>query len=135
MRIRTALVAVALASSAPLVSAGGVASAATPACDPPTSTNLGEFCLYYNSYLGGSLRDFDTAVSDFAGYTFRTPGAGYGQAVKNNAASAWNRDPFATVRVYYNRNYMGPADDVRPKAWRNLADTKNDNASFRWLSN
>lgn len=93
----------------------------------------GELCLYYNSNLQGSMRDFFYEVRDFAGYRYLTPGAGQGQYVKNNAASAWNRDTLDTARIFYNRNFMGPADDVRPGTWRNLGDTKNDNASFTWL--
>lgn len=92
-----------------------------------------EFCLYYNSTLGGSVSDFDQRVSDFAPYVFKGPGAGQGQTVKNNAASACNNTGRYTARVYYNSNYRGVYDDVSPRSCRNLTRTYNENASFQWL--
>ena len=53
---------------------------------------VGEACLFYNSNCQGSFIDFSGWVDDFAGYTFVSDGAGKGQRVKNNAASARNRD-------------------------------------------
>lgn len=91
-----------------------------------------ELCFFYNSNRGGAKHDFRYKVSDLAPYRFIAPGAGAGTPVKNNAASARNRDGYFTARVYYNSGYAGPADDVRPLTWRNLADTYNDNASFNW---
>lgn len=66
----------------------------------------GEFCLYYNSYHQGSVSDFTTSISDYGSapatcYQFKGTGAGQGQCVKNNAASAWNRTS-GSVTIYYN---------------------------------
>lgn len=91
-----------------------------------------ELCLYYNSGQAGALHDFRYRVSDFAPYRFLGSGKGSGVTVKNNAASASNRDGYFTARVYFNSGYAGPADDVPPLAKRNLGDTYNDNASFNW---
>ncbi|WP_203453536.1 peptidase inhibitor family I36 protein [Jiangella aurantiaca] len=91
-----------------------------------------ELCLYYNSGQAGALHDFRYRVSDFAPYRFLGTGTGAGSPVKNNAASAANRDGYFTARVYFNSGYAGPADDVPPLSARNLGDTYNDNASFNW---
>lgn len=92
-----------------------------------------EFCLYYNSELGGSVSDFDERIPDFANYVFKGPGAGQGQSVKNNAASACNETGRYTARVYYNSNYKGVYDDIPPFSCRNLSKVYNQNASFQWL--
>lgn len=108
----------------------GVASADAPrngVCE-----NL-EFCLYYNSNYAGSVSDFGERVSDFAPYVFKGPGAGQGQTVKNNAASACNQTGRYTARVYYNSGYKGVYDDIPPRSCRNLSKTYNENASFQWL--
>jgi hypothetical protein len=108
----------------------GVAAADAPRdghCD-----NL-EFCLYYNSERGGSVSDFDAPVADFANYVFKGSGAGKGQSVKNNAASACNNTGRYTARVYYNSNYKGVHDDIPPRSCYNLTKVYNQNASFEWL--
>jgi len=92
-----------------------------------------EFCLFYNSDLKGSVSDHDDWVSDFAPYVFKGKGAGQGQVVKNNAASACNMMSRYTARVYYNSDYKGAYDDVEPRTCRNLDKTYNENASFKWL--
>lgn len=97
------------------------------------SCNSYEVCLFYNSYYGGAKRDFARNVANFAPYRYFSPGAGAGQPVKNNAASAYNYDAGSTARIYYNSYYAGPADDLRPRTGRQrLGDTYNDNASMRW---
>ena len=94
--------------------------------------NSFEICFYYNSNLGGAKHDYRYRISNFAGYNFLSPGAGAGQPVKNNAASARNYDGYFTARVYFNSGWSGPADDVNILSWRNLGDTYNDNASYAW---
>lgn len=91
-----------------------------------------ELCFYYNSNLGGADHDFRYKIADLGPYRFLAPGSGAGLSVKNNAASARNRDGYFTARIYFNSGYAGPADDVPPLTWRNLGDTFNDNASFNW---
>lgn len=95
--------------------------------------NSYEICLFYNSSYAGAKHDFARNVPDFAPYRYFSPGAGAGQGVKNNAASAYNYDASSTARIYYNSNYAGPADDIRPRSGRQqLGNTYNDNASMRW---
>lgn len=95
--------------------------------------NDNEFVFFFNSNLGGSYSDFASSTANLAGYTFLKGGlAGYGQYVKNNSASVTNLRG-STARVYFNSNYAGPYDTVNAASSRNLVNTYNDNASFRWL--
>ncbi|MFF9205392.1 peptidase inhibitor family I36 protein [Streptomyces sp. NPDC014986] len=98
-------------------------------CD--TGSN-GELCLYWDSNLGGSFHDYYAITADFGSDVFLSAGAGRGQRVKNNSASALN-NWYTTARVYYNENYGGPYDDVPAYSSRNLLRTWNDNASFNWV--
>lgn len=95
----------------------------------------GEFCLYYNSDTQGSVSDFAGSISNYGTgsscYEFKGSGAGQGQCVKNNAASAWNRTG-RYVTVFYNSGYSGPIDNFSPGASANLRPyLKNDNAGHR----
>lgn len=97
------------------------------------SINNNEFIFYYNSNYAGSFSDFTAGKSNLLGYTYLASGlAGYGQSVKNNAASVANLRGDA-ARVYYNSGYQGAFDHVGAESSRNLANTYNENASFRWL--
>lgn len=111
----------------PAFAAPAAPASATDYC----SENYG-FQLYYNSNEAGSWSCFVVA-QNFAGEVFTEPGAGQGQAVKNNAASACNSNG-RTARVYYNSNYAGIYDDVKPYTCRNLANTYNENASWKWIN-
>ncbi|MTD53301.1 peptidase inhibitor family I36 protein [Amycolatopsis pithecellobii] len=94
---------------------------------------VGEVCLYYNSNCQGSFADFGGWVDDFAGYTFRSSGAGKGQPVKNNAASARNRDGDWTARIWFNSGQKGSYDNIAPSTpCQNLQNTYNENASLSW---
>ena len=90
----------------------------------------GEFCLYYNSNQQGSVSDFDASVSNYGTgadcYHFLGAGAGKGQCVKNNAASAWNRRD-AVVTVFYKSGWTGPIDTFTHGVKGNLTSTYNDN--------
>ncbi|MER8018014.1 peptidase inhibitor family I36 protein [Streptomyces griseoluteus] len=119
---------IAVASAVLAVSA---ACFTTPASASTCSENYG-FELYYNSNEGGSSACFFVA-QNFAGEVFTEAGAGKGQAVKNNAASADNWGG-RTARVFYNSNYAGVYDDVKAHGWRNLSNTYNQNASWEWLN-
>lgn len=132
-RIRaTVLAAIAAVVASLFVGLAGSAQAATRngACES------GEFCYSYNSDFAGSVSDHGAQLGDYGSttpscYTFRTAGkAGYGQCIKNNAASVWNRTA-KTIRVYYNSNYSGKYVDVASGVKRNLAGTAlyNQNAS------
>lgn len=122
-------------TSALFLSVGGMLGVAAPtatAGEHDGSCELLELCLFYNSDLAGAKHDFRSRVPDFGPFPFLGSGGGSGLTVKNNAASARNFDGYFTARIYYYSGYSGPADDVRPQAWRNLADTYNDNASMNW---
>ncbi len=127
MRIRT-LAAVAAAAGVAFV------GTALPANAEEKNGKCGdrEACLYYNGNRDGSLTDYYFPDKDLAGDKFLSSGAGKGQNVKNNAASAWNRDS-TTLRIYYNENYTGPYDSIPAEGWENLVNTWNDNASLKWL--
>jgi peptidase inhibitor family I36 len=93
----------------------------------------GEVCLYYNSGCKGSMADFGGNVPDFQGYVFLSTGAGKGQPVKNNAASANNHDASWTARIWFNSGYHGSYDNIGPNAGcRQLVNTYNENASLSW---
>lgn len=100
----------------------------------------GEMCLYYNSGQAGSVWDWRFSMGSVANFDppgsgaqlFIGPGAGQGQLVKNNAASAWNRFWGESVYVYYNSNFAGPADFVGSRTKVQLNRTYNENASMRW---
>lgn len=94
-------------------------------------SNDDEFIFYYNSGLAGSLSDFSAAKADLAGFTFVSSGSGQGQFLKKNAASVDNRRA-VDARVYFNSNYAGAYDHVNADSSRNLVNTYNNNASFRW---
>ena len=100
-------------------------------CDP------GEFCLYYNSSMQGSVSDFSGSIPNYGGsqpncYEFIGPGNGRGKCVKNNAASYRNRTGRPVV-VYYNSYFGGPSDVALEGYVGNLGPTKNNNASHRVL--
>jgi hypothetical protein len=129
---KTALLIPLAAAALATTAVTGVAGADTTAARDGRCDNL-EFCLYYNSDHKGSVSDHEDAVADFANYVFKGPGAGQGQGVKNNAASACNNMGRYVARVYYNSNHKGVYDDVQPRSCRNLKKTYNQNASWEWI--
>lgn len=80
------------------------------------------------------MSDFANAKANLAGYVFLTSGAGQGQAVKNNSASAKLRSGWGGgACVYYNANFQGASDYVPANAGPvNLQKTYNENASFQY---
>ncbi|MET9729942.1 peptidase inhibitor family I36 protein [Streptomyces sp. NPDC006458] len=127
----------------PLIAALPVLAAAATVLPVSTEANAysGTTCdalynclrLFYNSNRQGSYTYFvRDNVPDFAPYKFLTGGAGQGQGIKNNAASADN-DTSVDATIYYNSNYVGACDTLSDFA---IADqlhyTYNENASFRW---
>ncbi|MET8584826.1 hypothetical protein ABZX39_28710 [Streptomyces collinus] len=90
----------------------------------------------YNSNLEGASAHFERDnVSNLAGYTFDeySGDAGYGQSVKNNAASLDNVSPNSYVTIYFNSGYGGSCDSVPPSdlVFR-LHNTYNNDASFKF---
>lgn len=93
----------------------------------------GEFCLYYNSDQQGSRVDLVNSQRDYGSgsgcITFVSSGAGQGQCVKNNAASARNLTG-RPVFVFYNSDFGGTYDEIPAGASANLnANVYNNNAS------
>jgi surface antigen len=117
------------------MSGPAVAAARDGVCDS------GEFCYYYNTGHAGAISDHAGSLADYGTtqpscYDFKGSGAGSGDCIKNNAASAWNRTS-STVRVYYNSDYDGSHayQDFAAGAKLNLnATMKNNNASHQVLS-
>lgn len=119
-----------------LVGLPGTASA------DPNVCGYNETAIFYNSNTDGAYMctDQNYNIPDFVGYTFNytqngTGGtSGYGQAVKNNAASVSNYQNDRSYRVYYNRNYAGVYQTFAPFAYGNLnSQLKNENASGKSL--
>lgn len=124
----------AVAAAAVVASTLAMASPAA-AADQNNRCEARELCLFWGSNYSGQYKDFYYSVRDFGNIRYPyygVPGGGSGQRVKNNAASAINFD-YVTARVYYNENWTGPYDNVAPRGRRNLSNTWNDNASFRFL--
>ncbi|MCX5051291.1 MULTISPECIES: hypothetical protein [unclassified Streptomyces] len=108
---------------------------------PLAHADAGPYCLdsqkncgvfFYNSGLSGSFTAFrGTSVSNLAGYTFLTSGAGKGVAVKNNAASFSNQSIDNIATVFFNSGYSGACDTFAPlTAADRLHNTYNENASM-----
>ncbi|MCQ1577016.1 hypothetical protein [Streptomyces parvus] len=112
------------------------ASAATGGNCNLSATSGECLILFYNSNLKGSRITFDTpAISNFAGYKYLGTGAGKGQDVKNNAASAIygstsSGDDYGVI--FYNSGFGGPCDQIYSGAAAplQLKNTYNNNASY-----
>ncbi|MER6994601.1 hypothetical protein [Streptomyces sp. NPDC000410] len=99
--------------------------------------------LFYNSENKGSHFLTTKSISNLAGYTFTTAGAGKGLTVKNNAASANFRadNNFYTSSgsIFYSSGYNGPCEKL--ESMENgivfaprLVRTYNENASVKLLA-
>ncbi|MFH9983782.1 hypothetical protein ACH4ND_32110 [Streptomyces sp. NPDC017179] len=97
-------------------------------------------CLYYNSGQSGAkfTRSFNASsaqttltIPNLAGYYFDSSGAGAGQEVKNNAASAEIYGSHCSMWVYYNSNYGGNIDYFGDTSYGQLWYTYNQNASLK----
>jgi hypothetical protein len=119
-----------------------------------TSNYIDTLELDYNSNEGGAGALFHGNVNNYAGYSTYEDGivneytyifdtnsklAGHGQAVKNNAASAYNDSNQHDFRVYYYSGYTGPSQLI-PEVGStgnpaNLnATLKNNNASQKAIA-
>jgi hypothetical protein len=90
-------------------------------------------CLYYSSGESGAFLQTHELVqiSDLAGYKFNSAGAGAGQAVKNNAASAENNLVLGCeLHVFYNSNFGGNEDYLETGSYGQLYYTYNEDASI-----
>ncbi|GGT57221.1 hypothetical protein ABT368_10555 [Streptomyces althioticus] len=136
-----------VAAAAALTSVNiGAASPASAAID--VGGNCPERCLtlFYNTGYKGSRFVISyngsgtNGIPNLAGYNFVTSGAGQGQPVKNNAASAYATFPGVGTSwvVYYNSGYGGACDAIRAyqeiEYAYQLVNTYNNNASARFLT-
>lgn len=87
----------------------------------------GEFCLYFNSNQQGSMVDMVGGHKNYGCITFITAGNGKGRCVKDNAASAWNRES-AVATVFAKNDWAGTIDSIPAGDRANLVSTKNTNA-------
>jgi hypothetical protein len=85
-------------------------------------------CLYYNSYEQGAVASYGPGPHNFQYDTWPNNGAGAGQSVKNNAASAENQSA-SVATIYYNSNEAGNSDWLNPGTYGQLYYTYNNNAS------
>ncbi|MFF7973631.1 hypothetical protein [Streptomyces sp. NPDC007905] len=108
---------------------------------PLAHADAGPYCLneekncgifFHNSGRTGSFTAFrGSSVSNLAGYTFVTSGAGRGLPVKNNAVSFNNLSVDNIATVFYNNGYSGACDTFAPlTATDRLHNTYNENASL-----
>ena len=126
------------------VLAAGIGAFGLVAPTAASATTVGSSCsgnndcviLYYNSNMGGSSEAYSSgstgfapSVSNLAGYTFQTTGAGQYQYVKNNAASVNNLSDSQLV-IWYNSGYSGACDTIDYDNDGNLHNTYNEDASF-----
>ncbi|MFG3213816.1 hypothetical protein [Streptomyces tendae] len=129
--------ATAVAAFTALAGAGiALASPASAGTYPQTSCGLPSngqcLVLYYNSGYKGSSTSYPvSAVNNFEGHKFLTSGAGQGQYLKNNAASAKNRTTQGWwAAIYFNSGQVGACDAIAPNAGASrLVNTYNENAS------
>jgi hypothetical protein len=126
------------AASAVICSAAllfGMAAAPANAANQDKVRETGEFIYYYSPKRGGAWSDFTGNVPSLTGYGFIGGRGwdGYGQALRNNAASVDNLNPYRSATVYYSPNYVGTSVSVRQWAWRNLDVLRNDNASHKFI--
>ncbi len=125
-RIALAAAMGALLGSAVAVTPAQAATGQNGVCEP------GEFCLYFNSGQKGSVADlargFKTYGTGADCVKFVSAGAGQGKCVKNEAASAWNRESSA-VTVFRKSGWAGAIQGVAAGARVNLnSSLKNENA-------
>lgn len=85
-------------------------------------------CLYYNSGEAGAMFNTDENISNLLYYTFPDNGNGFGDPVKNDAASAENQGPDVDI-IYYNSNFIGNFDYLYPNSFGQLVNTYNNDAS------
>ncbi|MFG2317761.1 peptidase inhibitor family I36 protein [Streptomyces tendae] len=130
MRRKLGSVGVTVAATAGLVVGIAPQSQASASLTCPDSET---YCMmfYYNTGYAGSytvFRGFDHYSLN--GYTYLAAGAGKGQAVKNNAASASNLARYS-LEIYYNSNLAGACDSIPAYSGAyKLVNTYNENASF-----
>ncbi|MFE6665719.1 peptidase inhibitor family I36 protein [Streptomyces sp. NPDC057697] len=139
-KMTLASIAMGAALLTPFAASTAVAAGSSPAGEAHVVTPMaagdcptGKFCFFYNSGLAGAHNALSSNVPNLAGYTFTSSGAGSGQAVKNNAASAQNNNQ-CKATVYFNSNYAGVQDSFLFRNGGQLVNTYNQNASLFFAS-
>lgn len=92
------------------------------ACDL-YSDGTGEMCLWFLANFSNSMDDLYFNDGNLSDNFFRTPGAGLGQSVINNAESDWNRDTIFTAQVWTGLNFTGTSGVVPPTGFGNFNST------------
>jgi len=132
-----------LAAGTAILCATSLATAGTASASEESATNCNKtgwdecLTLYYNSSQTGSHTAFSEADHNLADNTYLSSGAGKGQVVKNNSASAnfWGkstggRQEFAVI--YYNSSYSGSCDAISVNWYADkLHNTYNEDASWQ----
>lgn len=135
-----------LAACAAMLCATGLATAGPASASQESAVNcdkaIWDSCLtlYYNSSQKGSHTAFFGSDGNFSDNKFLSSGAGQGQVVKNNAASAnvWGIPPYYPefAVIYYNSNYAGSCDAISVNWYTDrLHNTYNENASWQIAGN
>ncbi|WP_372411578.1 hypothetical protein [Streptomyces luteireticuli] len=92
------------------------------------------FCLYYSPNANGAGWGYthaDANVHDLLNYRFNNSGAGAGQVVGNNAASAENAS-WCNVGIWYHANFTGDSNWLAPYQGGNLTSwMRNNERSIR----
>ncbi|MEV0189828.1 hypothetical protein AB0I39_14985 [Kitasatospora purpeofusca] len=136
------------ALSTPAAHANGADNHQSPqACNAHSESSF-DFTLWFNSSYSGSHRNFGSGVNNFADEPYggsipsNVPaplhfcdgwGNGSNVGVKNNAASAQNRNTRYSAVVFFSSWGQGARDTLTPfSSWFKLKETYNNNASFDW---
>lgn len=143
MKRKMALASIAMGAAlmTPFMASTAVAVESSPASEANVVTPMaasdcpiGKFCFFYNSGLTGSHNALNgNNIPNLTGYTFTSSGAGSGQPVKNNAASAQNNNQ-CKATVFFNSNYAGVQDSFSYRNGGQLVNTYNQNASLYFAS-
>ncbi|QCX81486.1 hypothetical protein C9F11_39520 [Streptomyces sp. YIM 121038] len=94
----------------------------------------GEWCLYYGSYLNGSLRDYSGADANYNNDSFVSGGLGRFQTVANNARSGLNANGFSYVQAFTGPSFTGTRGYAAPGAFGTLASPYFANLESHYFS-
>ncbi|MFC7218054.1 hypothetical protein ACFQLX_07715 [Streptomyces polyrhachis] len=145
MRIKGLIAATSVAMAA---GAAVLVPAGSAAADDGSATCVsGDVCIYYNSGPAGAHRGWGGWVNNYGndGYAggiawhYPNNGAGYTQAMKNNAGSAANLDYGYKAIIWensfpYGGSPSGRGDVLNPRTtYEKLGLTYNNNASHTWV--
>jgi hypothetical protein len=143
MNLRNARRLAALGAASAAIAAVSVLAVATPAsAQSPASArtsigtasqtsedgecDYGDFCLYYNSNLHGSLWDTDSFDRNLRNNYFVSDGGGQDKKVTNDSASYWNNSDY-DVYVCKATSFTGGCKWLPAGAHGNLKETWKNN--------